>query len=209
VAESKREFFDRIASQWDGRVDLEQLAHTLRQGLLESRVAPDGTIVDLGCGTGNLTLALLEQLGSEGRVLAVDFSSHMIGEARRKVRDSRVRWLVADASELPLNNADADDVICFSAWPHFPQPARVLAEVRRVLRPGGKLCIWHAASRTTISQIHARAGGAIENDCLPPGTELAALANAAGLDPFEVIDDDQRYVVRARAPQTHDRRSRP
>jgi ubiquinone/menaquinone biosynthesis C-methylase UbiE len=209
VAESKREFFDRIASQWDGRVDLEQLAHTLRQGLLESRVAPDGTIVDLGCGTGNLTLALLEQLGSEGRVLAVDFSSHMIGEARRKVRDSRVRWLVADASELPLNNADADDVICFSAWPHFPQPARVLAEVRRVLRPGGKLCIWHAASRATISQIHARAGGAIENDCLPPGTELAALANAAGLDPFEVIDDDQRYVVRARAPQTHDHRSRP
>ena len=201
MTESRREFFDRIATQWDGFVDLAEMGEKLRTGLLELSLAPNSTVVDLGCGTGNLTLALLERLESEGRVVAVDFSAHMLRKAQCKVRDQRVDWVVADAAELPLGNASADCVICFSAWPHFPEPERVLAEVLRVLRPGGQLHIWHAAPRAAINQIHAEAGGAVEHDSLPPGQALADLVAGSGLQPFEVIDDEERYVVRARVPE--------
>ncbi len=204
MTESRREFFDRIATQWDGFVDLAQMAEKLHAGLREVDVAASSTVVDLGCGTGNLTLALLERLGSDGRVVAVDFSPHMLREAQRKVADERVTWLVADAAELPVEDASADYVICFSAWPHFPEPKRVLAEVLRVLRPGGALHIWHAASRATINQIHAEAGRAVEHDRLAPAEALAALASECGLEPYEVVDNDTRYVVRARVPQPRD-----
>jgi ubiquinone/menaquinone biosynthesis C-methylase UbiE len=201
MTESRREFFDRIATQWDGFVDLAEMGEKLRSGLLEIHVAPSNTVVDLGCGTGNLSLALLERLGPEGRVVAVDFSPHMVREAQRKVKDDRVTWVVADAADLPLESSTADYVICFSAWPHFPDPERVLSEVLRVLRPGGELHIWHAAPRATINHIHAEAGGAVERDSLPSGHLLAALVTNSGLQPFEVIDDERRYLVRARAPQ--------
>jgi ubiquinone/menaquinone biosynthesis C-methylase UbiE len=201
VAESRREFFDRIASQWDERVDLAQMARTLREGLTLLAVAPDAIVIDLGCGTGNLTRALLDHLGADGRVVAVDFSASMLCEAQRKVSDPRVQWTAADAAELPLADAKADRIICFSAWPHFPEPRRALAEARRVLRPGGELCIWHAKSRAAINEIHAHAGGAVEHDRLPPAQHLARLAEAAGLEPFEVVDDDRRYFIRARAPR--------
>jgi ubiquinone/menaquinone biosynthesis C-methylase UbiE len=200
MTESRREFFDRIATQWDGFVDLTEMAKTLRAGLRELNLTPSSTVVDLGCGTGNLTSALLERLDSTGRVLAVDFSPHMLRQAQRKVDDERATWLVADATELPIKAASADFVICFSAWPHFPQPQRVLAEALRVLGPGGTLHIWHAASRVTINQIHAEAGQAVEHDRLAPAETLAALAAECGLEPYEVVDDDERYVVRARVP---------
>jgi ubiquinone/menaquinone biosynthesis C-methylase UbiE len=202
MTESRREFFDRIATQWDGFVDLAEMGETLRAGLLEVDIAPNSTVVDLGCGTGNLSLALLERLGPEGCVLGVDFSPHMLREAQRKVKDGRVTWIVADAADLPLESSTADCVICFSAWPHFFDPARVLSEVLRVLRPGGELHIWHAAPRATINQIHAEAGEAVAHDILPSGHSLAALVTSSGLQPFEVVDDEQRYLVRARAPQT-------
>jgi len=204
MIESRREFFDRIAAEWDGLVDLAEMANRLRAGLRDVDVAASSTVIDLGCGTGNLTLALLERLDATGRVVAADFSPLMLREAQRKVTDPRVRWIVADAAELPVENASIDCVICFSAWPHFPEPRHVLSEVCRVLRPGGALHIWHAASRATINQIHAEVDPAVEHDLLAPAETLAALVSECGLEPYQVVDDDERYVVRARLLQPPD-----
>jgi ubiquinone/menaquinone biosynthesis C-methylase UbiE len=198
MTETRRQYFDRIAIQWDGWMDLERMARALTAGLDELGLDASAAVVDLGCGTGNLSRALVRHLGPAGRVWAVDFSPMMLDEARKKVADARVEWVEADAADIPVADGVADAVVCFSAWPHFPDPRRAAVEQWRILRPGGTLDIWHALPRERINSIHRDAGSAVNADLLPPGNELAELLAAASFDVLSVQDDDKRYLVRAR-----------
>jgi ubiquinone/menaquinone biosynthesis C-methylase UbiE len=190
--------FDAIADLWDGWDDLAALARRLAAGLAALRVGDDEAVVDLGCGTGNLTLALLAALGERGRVAAVDISPRMIQVAAGKVHDGRASFHVADAAELPLLDASCDRIICFSAWPHFPDKHAVARELLRVLRPGGRAHVWHLASRATINNIHANAGEAVRHDVLAPATDTAGCFEAAGFQVEQVVDDDEGYLVTGR-----------
>jgi len=194
---TKMSFFDEIAGKWDGWEDLDLLAAKLAAGLDEFGVKPNETVLDVGCGTGNLTQALLGKLSDEGRVVAVDFAPAMVAGAQDKVTDPRVNWHVADAMQLPIGDESVDRVICFSVWPHFDDHRAVLKELRRVLRAAGTLHVWHLSSRDTINEIHASAGDAVSSDVLHPVEETARLLEQHGLSPYEVIDDDSRYLVSA------------
>jgi len=194
-------FFDGIAEKWDGWEDLPVLDRRLATGLEELGVAAGETVVDIGCGTGNLTRALLARLAPEGRVHAVDISPRMIEVARRKVTDARVVWHAGDARQLPLDDASCDRVICYSVWPHFETREIVAAELVRVLKPGGHLHIWHLSARQRINEIHAGAGEAVRRDILPLATDTAALLAGIGLAVSTVIDTDDRYLVTATKPQ--------
>jgi ubiquinone/menaquinone biosynthesis C-methylase UbiE len=198
---SKRIFFDDIAGKWDGWVKRDVLNAALNKGLERFDVGPDETVIDLGCGTGNLTQALLARLSERGRVIAVDFSSRMIEEARRKVSDSRVEWVNAAAETLPVFDASADRIICFSAWPHFTSPREVASAMRRVLKPGGSLHVWHTDSRATINAIHAEAGEAVHQDLLAPASELARLIEESGFEVLLAEEDEEHYLVAARKPR--------
>ena len=197
-AEAKARFFDRIADKWDGWEDLEAVARKLSRGLEDFGVNDDETIVDVGCGTGNLTRALLARLSQRGRVVAIDISAEMVKRAREKVPDPRVEWHVGDVTRMPLGDTSVDRIICFSVWPHFDDPGAVIAELKRVLRQGGALHVWHLASRATINEIHASAGEEVAGDVLVPASQTARLLAAHGFEPYEVIDDEERYLVSAR-----------
>jgi ubiquinone/menaquinone biosynthesis C-methylase UbiE len=82
MSNAKARFFDGIADKWDGWDDLEVLGRRLAAGLEEMGVAPHETVLDVGCGTGNLTKALLARLGPNGRVIAADISPRMVEVAR-------------------------------------------------------------------------------------------------------------------------------
>lgn len=192
--------FDAIADQWDGWNDLVVLGKRLVSGLAELGIREEETVLDVGCGTGNLTMALLRVLGTDGRVIAVDISTRMIEIARSKVRDARATFQVGDGENLPLAAATCDRVVCFSVWPHFPAPDTVARELLRVLRPGGYLHIWHLASRQTINAIHACAGEAVKDDVLGPAADTAACLACAGFQVTTVLDTAERYLVSARAP---------
>ncbi|NLH50945.1 MAG: methyltransferase domain-containing protein [Myxococcales bacterium] len=194
----KQAYFDEIAPHWDQWTSPETVAARLRSELASWRIEPDERIVDLGCGTGNLTLVLLEILSPAGRVVAVDPAGKMLTVARAKNPDSRVSWAQTDAAHLPLAARSADRVICFSVWPHLDDPAAALVEFHRVLKPGGFLHVWHIDSKETINKVHASAGPAVACDVLLPAVQLAELASAAGFIPVEVVDDDHRYLVSAR-----------
>ncbi|MGO9316066.1 MAG: class I SAM-dependent methyltransferase [Syntrophobacteraceae bacterium] len=199
-SDPKRDFFDGIAAKWDGWAKLDVLSAALSRGLEQFNVGPDETVIDLGCGTGNLAQALLMRLSERGRVIAVDFSPRMLDEARCKVRDPRVEWIDAAAESLPVGDALADRIICFSAWPHFSSPQDVALEMRRALKPGGLFHVWHTASRETINAIHAGAGEAIHQDLLAPAAELARLLEECGFDVLTAEEDDEHYLVVARKP---------
>ena len=196
----KSRFFDGIASKWDGWEDLEQLARKLDAGLEAFGMGTDEAVLDVGCGTGNLTRALLARLSSRGRVTAVDISPEMVRAAKEKVSDPRVTWHVADAVDLPLEDAAIDRVICFSVWPHFDDHILILKELWRVLKPAGMLHIWHLASRRVINEIHASAGAAVHNDLLAPATDTKQILERSHFHPSTVVEDDTHYLVSAVKP---------
>jgi ubiquinone/menaquinone biosynthesis C-methylase UbiE len=194
-------FFDTIADKWDGWEDLPALDKKLAGGLDEFGVRADETVVDVGCGTGNLTRALLRRLSPKGKVIAVDISPRMIEVAMRKVSDPRVSWHRADARQLPIGDAECDRVLCYSVWPHFENRAAVAAELGRVLTPGGSLHVWHLIPRHRINEIHAGAGEAVRGDVLPRAAETAEVLAAAGFRIVTASESDGRYLVTAVRPE--------
>lgn len=194
----RRTYFDGLSSRWDGFTDAAKVRGALTAVLQPYAIHTDEHIVDLGCGTGNLSHVLCAGLGPRGRVTAVDISPAMIDVASGRLQDPRVRWVVADAMSLPIERNTADRVICFSAWPHFPDPLSVARELGRVLRASGSLHIVHIDAREKINAIHTGVGGAIGQDILPPAGDLVALLRDAGFDPYEHVDDPDAYRVSAR-----------
>ncbi len=131
---------------------------------------------------------------------AVDISPRMLEVARSKIADPRVTWHLADARSLPLADASCDRVVCYSVWPHFDDRHAVAVELRRVLRPGGSLHVWHLSGRERINEIHASAGEAVRHDLLGPVSETAAVLGAAGFSVHTAVEGPERYLVTAVLP---------
>jgi ArsR family transcriptional regulator len=135
-----QEFFDRHARQWD------DLARTLlpvpeyRQRLLEQ--VPEGsTVLEIGVGTGGL---LQELAARASQVIGVDHSPAMLEEARRRLTAAGIGGIelrLGEMSHLPLPDASVGCVVANMVLHHAADPAQVLAEIRRVLSPGGLLLL--------------------------------------------------------------------
>ena len=114
----------------------------LFRAILERIGVSGGRWLDLGCGAGVLTAELLD---GGAAVTAVDGSPAMIAAAMAQLGPDdpgRLRWLVGDALALPqLADASCDGVLCSSVVEYVEQPAALLAEIVRVLRPAGRLVI--------------------------------------------------------------------
>lgn len=108
-------------------------------------IGPGQTVLDLGCGTGTFTVEMARQVGSTGRVHAVDIQASMIDEARARVEgagfSARVDFHHCGAYRLPLERDSVDVAVAIASLSEMPQPLFALEELRRVLRPGGRLAV--------------------------------------------------------------------
>lgn len=108
--------------------------------LLEPR--PGAVLLDVGCGTGEDVLALADLVAPGGRVLGLDRSATMLEEARRRVGDRPdVGFREGDAADLPLPDADLDGARAERVLLHVDDPAAVVREMLRVVRPGGRVVV--------------------------------------------------------------------
>jgi O-methyltransferase/aklanonic acid methyltransferase len=101
-------------------------------------------VLDLATGRGAVLFAAAERVGPEGRVVGVDLSDGMVRETRAVVRQrglAHVEVLQMDAGRLEFPDASFDAVLCGFGLAFFPRLERTLAEVLRVLRPGGRLAV--------------------------------------------------------------------
>ncbi|MFN2629826.1 MAG: class I SAM-dependent methyltransferase [Gaiellaceae bacterium] len=137
-AEGVRRMFDRIAPVYDA------MNHAMTAGLdrrwrrltAGAAVRPGDRVLDACCGTGDLAIAALP-LARE--VVGVDFSERMLERARRKAPS--IRWLQGDVLALPFDDASFDAVTVGFGIRNVEDLERGLAELGRVLRPGGRLAV--------------------------------------------------------------------
>lgn len=106
-------------------------------------------VVDLGCGTGVVARMVAERAGPGVRVVGVDLSEKLLDAARELSADHRIEWCRSSADALPMDGGTADVVILHTLMSHLPDPAAVLAEVRRILKPGGRAVIFDADYAST------------------------------------------------------------
>jgi ubiquinone/menaquinone biosynthesis C-methylase UbiE len=109
---------------------------------LLDRIEPGSvrSLLDVACGTGIVARAVRARLGAAERVVGVDVSEPMLAMARRANPD--VEWRLGDAAELPVPAGERfDRVICQQGLQFFTERGRALAEMHRVLEPGGILAV--------------------------------------------------------------------
>jgi len=100
-----------------------------------------GVALDVGSGPGSITASLARSAGEDGLALGVDISEPMLARAVRSEAGPHVGFVRADAQRLPLRDNTVDAVVSIAVLQLIPNPAAALAEMARVLRPGGRLAV--------------------------------------------------------------------
>lgn len=138
--------FDTIAPNYDRMNNIISLGthrHWRRQTMAQIQLRPTDHVLDLCCGTGDWTIALAHELTATDSVIGLDFSAPMLKIAQQKVQRAGVAdqvWLRrGNAMQLPFHDDQFDVVTIGFGLRNLPDKAQGLAEIYRVLKPGGKL----------------------------------------------------------------------
>jgi demethylmenaquinone methyltransferase/2-methoxy-6-polyprenyl-1,4-benzoquinol methylase len=137
--DSVRTMFDRIAPVYDvmNRVMTAGLDVRWRRLAATAAVRAGDRVLDAACGTGDLAIA--DRKAGAAKVIGLDFSERMLERARRK--DARVDWVRGDMLALPFADGTFDAATVGFGVRNVADLPLALAELRRVLRPGGRLAI--------------------------------------------------------------------
>ncbi len=146
---SELQFEQQAASGYDQAVGTmtRQLVPTL---VSMAKLSPGQVVLDVASGTGIAAAAAAQAVGPSGRVTASDISPAMIAQARQRLTGlTNVAFSVDDAQAMRFQNEAFDAVICNMGVMYLPEPPRGLAEMRRVLRRGGRLAVSVNTAPTT------------------------------------------------------------
>ena len=190
-----RAYFNEKAAIWDEAIaekDTAKLISMARRLDIESV----SMLLDVGAGTGVFIPYLLNRLGKDGRLVALDFAEEMLEKARAKGFDGSIEYLHADVTHIPLPDEVFDAAVCYSSFPHFRDRPRALSEINRVLKKGGKLFICHTSSRATINRLH-RQIPVVRNDTIPDRREMQIMLSRSGFTDIRIDDDSDSYFASA------------
>jgi ubiquinone/menaquinone biosynthesis C-methylase UbiE len=160
------------------------------------RLKPGHQVLDVGCGTGDDVRAMAKIVGLSGRAVGIDNSEVMIAEAKKRSLDLvlPVKFRTATASDLPFQNGSFDATRSERLFQHLANPSKALAEMIRVTRPGGRVCVldpdWEtvvidALDRRVTRQILSASMDTHVNPWA--GRQIFSLFHTAGLQEIEVL----------------------
>lgn len=123
----------------------------------------EGVLVEIAAGTGAVTRALRKALPPAVRIVATDLNEGMLSVGARRVQEPSVTWQLANAEQLPFDDATADAIVCQFGVMFFPDRQAGYRQARRVLRAGGHFVfnVWDRLDRNEVSHIVHRAVGTV------------------------------------------------
>ena len=191
------EFFDQCAPTWDaGMIKSDRIIGKI---LDNAEVAADMDILDVACGTGVMFDYYLER--GVNSVTGIDISPEMAKIAAGKYEnDSRVQVICGDVEEAVFDK-QFDIIVVYNAFPHFPDPRRLIKTLCGLLKEGGRLTIAHGASREAIDNHHQGAASKVSNG-LMTAQSLQKLFDPH-LQVEIVISNDHMYQVSGVKRQGH------
>ena len=194
------EFFDRCAPGWDaGMIKSDEIIGKI---LDNAEVGEGQHVLDVACGTGVMFPYYLDRKAAS--VTGIDISPEMAKIAASKYEsDARVQVLCADVEEAEFDR-QFDVIVVYNAFPHFPDPARLIKRLCSLLKDGGRLTIAHGASREAIDNHHHGEASKVSNG-LMSADSLKKLFDP--LFAVEVmISNNRMYQVSGfkKDPLTHD-----
>ncbi|HEY7294266.1 MAG TPA: class I SAM-dependent methyltransferase [Dehalococcoidia bacterium] len=202
---------DRLARYYDVMARLMMPERRIKGRVIAlARLAPGKRMLDLGCGTGTLVL-MARHRHPDATVIGVDGDPTILGIARRKAAQAGIAVQLDEgmAYALPYADGSFDAVVSTLTFHHLTpdQQARALAEVRRVLRPGGRLVIADLAQphnrlmrlvqrlSLALRRRHGRHGGAHgEHQPTPPAHHAPALAHLLATNGWRHAAPTERYM---------------
>jgi ubiquinone/menaquinone biosynthesis C-methylase UbiE len=168
------------------------------------RLMPGERLLDVGCGLGEAALALAEDLGAQGELVGIDASEQMLAVARRNATSARcrVRFTVGDAASLDEPDHAFDAARCERTLQWLADPAGAVAEVVRVVRPGGRISLIDTDWSTFTIDVGDDALGAMVRDGMRTernrpsnvGRRLHHLVAAAGCEPIGRAEATQTWT---------------
>ncbi|GAC1459884.1 MAG: methyltransferase domain-containing protein [Chamaesiphon sp.] len=134
-----RSQYDQIAALYDQRWK-SYIVNTLLFLKNWAQISPQDTVLDVACGTGEFERLLLSEHPTQ-HIVGVDISEKMLAIAQQKCQYPNVEFQTASATALPFASNSFDAIVSASAFHYFDDPLAALAEMKRVLKPSGKVFI--------------------------------------------------------------------
>ena len=182
------EFFDRLAPGWDA--DMVRNDAVINTILDNAAVMEGKDILDVACGTGVLIPDYLKR--GVASVTGIDISPKMAEIAKAKFPQPEVTILCGDVETADFGKP-FDCVVVYNAFPHFPDPERLIQTLSGLLKPGGTLTVAHGMSREKIDAHHHGTASHVSNG-LMPAEQLAAIFEKY-LTVTTTISNDRMYQV--------------
>lgn len=153
------EFFDRYAAQWDAdQIPKDAIINRI---LDNANIGGNLDVLDVACGTGVLFPFYLER--KVRSVTGIDISHEMAKLAAQKHAGiENIKVICGDVEETRFDK-QFDSVMVYNAFPHFPDPERLIATLASLLKTGGRLTIAHSASREQIDNHHSGSASKVSN----------------------------------------------
>ena len=182
------EFFDRLAPDWDAElIRNDDIISTI----LDNAAVTEGKVVlDVACGTGVLIPDYLKRRVAS--VTGIDISPKMAEIAKAKFPQPEVTILCGDV-ESTCFGKQFDCIVVYNAFPHFPDPERLIATLSGLLKPGGTLTVAHGMSREKIDAHHHGSAHHVSNG-LMTAEDLASIFKES-LTVTTMISNDRMYQV--------------
>jgi len=129
--------------------DVPHFLHEKEKAVRALGLGPGHRVLDVACGPGNFTREYADAVGPAGRAVGVDLSMPMVRRAVTHNGDTGASYVLGSAHALPFEDDTFDAVACHGALYLIPEPFRVVDELVRVVRPGGRLAVMAAVASET------------------------------------------------------------
>jgi arsenite methyltransferase len=166
-------------------------------------------VLDVGCGPGFYVAELLDEVGPEGRVVGVDSSEAMLAVAAHRCEGHpNVAFRRAEAVSLPVEDGGFDRALCVQVLEYVEDVPRALSDMRRALRPGGRLVVWdvdwatvswHSSDPARTARVLSAWDAHLAHPSLP--RTLTAQLRAAGFEDVEM--EGHTFATNAFTPDSY------